>query len=223
MASAIRFGPAALCGVAGLGCAAFLVPMAGEASPVPDFVCNVTLHPALQRDGYLLGQGIYHMGDRVGLIGYAEPGEQLPQVPSASGIRFSDGAISFSARGKSGFLELADGTRFACTANAGGSGWLDNDPGHRPRVARSLLGSILRAGDSPKARQIVQIREGEAIEILSETGSFHDGWQWVKVRYGDGPQGPKEGYVWGGTICTVDGPEISGVHDGCESLTEPEN
>ena len=50
--------------------------MPSKASPVPDFTCDVKPHPLLNADGYLLGQGIYLMGDEsVGLVGYSEPSQ----------------------------------------------------------------------------------------------------------------------------------------------------
>ena len=186
-------------------------PMVGNASasPVADFTCKVQPHPALQRNGYLLGENIYMMGDRVGLVGYAEPSEQLPQVVSGSGMQFSNGTITFGAKGNEGFLEIKDGTTFPCmaaaSASTGGTGAIP------VRMGRSVFGSIIRDADSPNAREIDRIPQGEPIEIISETGSFHDGWQWVRIRYSEG----LEGYVWGGTICTTDGPEISGVHTSC--------
>lgn len=179
------------------------------ASPVADFTCEVRSHPALQRDGYLLGQNIYMMGDRVGLVGYAEPSEQLPQVVSGSGMQFSNGIITFGAKGDEGFLELNDGTTFPCIAAASASS--SGGAATMSRMGRSVFGSIIRDADSPSARELDRIPQGEPIEIISETGSFHDGWQWVRIRYSEG----LEGYVWGGTICTTDGPEISGVHTSC--------
>ena len=178
------------------------------ASPVADFTCKVQPHPVLQRDGYLLGENIYMMGDRVGLVGYAEPSEQLPQVVSGSGMQFSNGTITFGAKGNEGFLEINDGTMFPCVAAASDSA---GSAATMSRMGRSVFGSIIREADSPSARELDRIPLGEPIEIISETGSFYDGWQWVRVRYSEG----LEGYVWGGTICTTDGPEISGVHTSC--------
>ena len=196
----------------------FLAAMAGSlvgpmmdnaaASPVADFTCQVQSHPVLQRDGYLLGENIYMMGDRVGLVGYAEPSEQLPQVVSGSGMQFSNGTITFGAKGNEGSLQINDGTTFPCVAAVSDSA---GSAATMSRMGRSVFGSIIRETDSPSARELDRIPEGEPIEILSETGSFYDGWQWVRVRYSEG----LEGYVWGGTICTTDGPEISGVHTSC--------
>ena len=181
------------------------------ASPVADFTCKVQPHPALQRDGYLLGENIYMMGDRVGLVGYAEPSEQLPQVVSGSGMQFSNGTITFGAKGNEGFLEINDGTTFPCVAASADTGSGTGVGAIPVRMGRSVFGSIIREADSPSARELDRIPQGEPIEIISETGSFHDGWQWVRIRYSEG----LEGYVWGGTICTTDGPEISGIHTSC--------
>lgn len=180
-----------------------------SASPAADFTCKVLPHPALQRDGYLLGENIYMMGDRVGLVGYAEPSEQLPQVVSGSGMQFSNGTITFGAKGNEGFLEINDGTTFPCVAAASASS--SGGAATMSRMGRSVFGSIVRDGDSPSARELDRIPQGEPIEIISETGSFYDGWQWVRIRYSEG----LEGYVWGGTICTTDGVAITGVHETC--------
>jgi hypothetical protein len=177
-----------------------------EASPQPDFTCKVLAHPALQADGYLLGENIYLMGDEtVGLTGYADISDQLKRVPSGSGMKFSNGTITFHAKGEEGFLELSDGTMFPCQG-------VKTVANGTARLGQSLFGSIIRAADDPTTRRLDSIPAGEPIEIISETGSFHDGWQWVKIRYSEG----LEGYVWGGTICTPDGPEIIGVHLGCQ-------
>ncbi|WP_075997509.1 SH3 domain-containing protein [Salaquimonas pukyongi] len=195
-----------------LASAGILAALTGisAASPVADFTCKVLAHPALQRDGYLLGENIYFLGERVGLVGYAEPAEQLPQVVSGSGMQFSNGTITFAAKGNEGFLQLNDGTTFPCVANASASAGSGDGAGAY-RIARSLFGSIVRDGDSPSARELDRIPLGDPIEIISETGSFYDGWQWIRIRYSEG----LEGYVWGGTICTTGGPAITGVHASC--------
>ena len=49
-----------------------------DASPPPNFKCEPSKHPQLQREGYRLGGFIYDIGDSVGLTGYpAGPGEKL--------------------------------------------------------------------------------------------------------------------------------------------------
>lgn len=295
------------------------------ASPQVDFRCKVLAHPLLQANGYLLGENVYLLGeDRVGLVGYAEPAEQLPRVVSGSGMQFSNGAITFGAKGDSGYIELSDGTTFPCTRvnasvkieptpvspptpsssgqprseialalgtivrngpdrNAGRIEKLpDNEPvalvretgnyfdgfqwfeieysegqrgyawggtlcvdtevsgilidcrqyagvtaqqalrgerpssnggqqGAAPIYGRSLFGSIIRNSPSAQAAKIDNIPEGTAVEFIGETGSFHDGWQWVRVRYGNGI----EGFVWGGTVCVTQGQAPVGVHERC--------
>jgi len=176
------------------------------ASPQADFTCKVLPHPLLQADGYLLGENIYILNDdTIGLVGYPDLPEQLPRVVSGSGMQFSNGAITFGAKGNEGYLELNDGTIFPCEA-------VKTAANGTARMGQSLFGSIIRAADDPAAKRLDSIPAGEPIEILSETGSFYDGWQWVKIRYSEG----LEGYVWGGTICTPNGPEITGVHLGCQ-------
>lgn len=76
---------------------------------------------------------------------------------------------------------------------------------------RSLFGSIIRNGPSAQARQIDSIPQGTTVEFIGETGSFFDGWQWVRVRYGNGI----EGFVWGGTVCVTQGAAPTGVHETC--------
>lgn len=274
------------------------------ASPVPDFTCDVKPHPDINVEGYLLGQGIYIMSDdRVGLVGYAEPSQQLQRVVSGSGMQFSNGSVTFGAKGDEGYLEMGDGTLFPCKSaalinagsmnvpaialgtiirrNASVSGerierlpenepilliketgiyhddfqWFEIEYGEGQRgfawggtlcvdtelsgividcrrlqqemsssatnsaetpnqtsiIGKSLFGSKIRAEANSAARQTASIAEGTPIEILQETGSFFDGWQWVRIRYGSG----NEGYVWGGTICVTQGIAPSGVHANC--------
>lgn len=268
------------------------------ASPAADFTCIVKAHPDIQRDGYLAGHGIYIMSDDVvGLVGYAEPVDQLQRIVSGSGMQFSNGKVTFGAKGEEGFLEMSDGTLFPCKIAAASilspatalgtivragpsvdSGRLDKLPEGEPVSlleeagnymdgfqwfkisyseglegyawggtmcvdtelpgiligcsrftntasgsngngsgnaatipARSLFGSKIREAADPAARQIASIAEGTTIEILQETGSFFDGWQWVRIRYGNG----EEGYVWGGTICVTSGQAPTGVHASC--------
>ncbi len=312
----------ALAGILGALVAIGASVSSSQASPVPDFTCKVLPHPLLQADGYLLGENVYMMGGSVGLVGYADLSEQLPQVVSGSGMQFSNGQITFSAKGGSGVLELADGTQFPCTAyvetagqqgapapSGGTSGevalaldtivrsgpdaaaqrieklspnepvallretgiyldgyqWFEIEYSEGRRgfawggtlcadteiagilidcnrfagvtarqqrtgavpskmqngqqvgqqagqiTGRSLFGSKVRNAPDPNARQIASIAEGTPIRIVQETGSFFDGWQWVRISYGNG----NEGYVWGGTICVTAGPAPAGVHDNC--------
>lgn len=180
------------------------------ASPVPDFACAVTAHPLLDRGGFLLGENIYFQGgEAVGLTGYPEPDERLPRVPSGSGEKYSNGRITFHAKGGEGILSLDDGTQFPCVLAASVQG----DGATMSRLGRSMFGSIIREGAEASAREIDRIAEGDRMEIIAETGSFHEGWQWVRIRYGEG----EEGFVWGGTVCTDDGGgEITGVHASCQ-------
>lgn len=180
-----------------------------QASPVPDFSCAVKAHPLLDAGGFLLGENIYlYGGEAVGLVGYPEPNERLPRVPSGSGEKYSDGRITFHAKGGEGILSLDDGTQFPCVLASSAQ----VDGANMSRLGRSMFGSIIREAAEASARQTDRIAEGEPVEIIAETGSFHDGWQWVRIRYSEG----LEGFVWGGTICTDDGgAEITGVHASC--------
>ena len=173
---------------------------AATASPFPNFTCDVTDHPALARDGYLLGSRIYYGGEFVGLIGYPEENEKLPRVPSASGEKYSNGKITFHSKGKEGVLSIeGEDTSFPCVSTAAMA------------TGQSVFGSIIRDKPDVSGKEITRLPKGELIEFTGETGSFHDGWQWVKVRFWEG----QEGYVWGGTVCSKE-VEISGVHFGCE-------
>ena len=76
---------------------------------------------------------------------------------------------------------------------------------------QSVFGSKVRSAPSMEGRQLFSIPEGAPVTFLEETGSFLSDWQWVKVRHGS-----KEGYVWGGTVCTTD-VQLKGVHFGCNN------
>lgn len=76
-------------------------------------------------------------------------------------------------------------------------------------IGQSLFGSKVRAQPSASARQMFSITQGTPIQVLQETGSFFDGWQWVKISSAN-----DIGFVWGGTICTSDR-QLTGVHFGC--------
>lgn len=179
------------------------------ASPVPDFTCNVSPHPLLQRDGYLLGSNIYMMGDRVGLVGYADLPEQLPQVVSGSGMQFSNGQITFGAKGDSGFLELADGTQFPCSRYV--------EQASRPVVPSSgnlnelglALDTIVRSGPDVAATRIEKLPLNEPVMLLRETGAYYQDYQWYEIEYSEGSRG----FAWGGTLC-VD-TELSGILIDC--------
>jgi hypothetical protein len=173
------------------------------ASPVPDFTCDVEPHPEINADGYLLGQGMYLMGDdTVGMVGYAEPSQQLQRVISGSGMQFSNGSITFGAKGDSGFLEMGDGTVFPCKAAS-----LSNQGGmNEPAIA---LETIVRRDASTSAARIERLPNNEPILIIGETGSYLNDFQWFEIEYGEG----QRGFAWGGTLC-VD-TELSGILIDC--------
>ncbi len=171
-----------------------------NASPQPVYHCEVKPLPQLQRDGYTMGESIYILNDdMVGLEAYPEASGQLPRVKSGSGERFSNGSITFAAKGDEGFLELEDGTTFPC------------------RSVRSLilapaisLGSVARDAPSRDGRKIESLQKGEPVSLLGEAGNYINDFQWFKVRYSDGI----EAYIWGGTLC-VD-TELAGILIDCK-------
>lgn len=186
---------------------AFSSPSA--ASPVPDFTCNVQPHPLLQANGYLLGSNIYMMGDRVGLVGYADLPEQLPQVVSGSGMQFSNGQITFSAKGDNGLLELVDGTRFPCSRyveqvtqpvspSAGGLNEL-----------ALALDTIVRNAPNAAAGRIEKLPLNEPVMLVRETGAYYQDFQWYEIEYSEG----QRGFAWGGTLCADT--ELSGILIDC--------
>ncbi|MFK7901692.1 MAG: SH3 domain-containing protein [Nitratireductor sp.] len=76
--------------------------------------------------------------------------------------------------------------------------------------AKSLFGSKVRQSPDLNAPQLFSLPQGTPIFVMQESGSFYDGWQWVKIQTSG-----ETGYVWGGTICTLD-KQLPGVHFGCE-------
>ena len=178
--------------------------MPSKASPVPDFTCDVKPHPLLNADGYLLGQGIYLMGDEsVGLVGYAEPSQQLPRIVSGSGMQFSNEKITFWAKGDEGFLEMDDGTLFPCKAASSASGQSNLN---EPAIA---LGTIVRQQPDASANRIERLPDNEPVRLVAEAGNYFNDYQWFEIEYGEG----RRGYAWGGTLC-VDS-ELAGVLIDC--------
>lgn len=176
--------------------AVLAIPAVAGASPQPSFTCKVSPHPALQRNGYSLGENIYYGGELVGLTGYPDESEKLSRVPSGSGEKYSNGIITFHTKGDEGVLVVeADQATFPCKK----VGFLG--------LGQSIFGSIIREAPDAGSRKLDSIPEGEMIELVEETGVMFDGWQWIKIRYGEG----QPGYVWGGTICSRDG-DLPGVH-----------
>ena len=76
---------------------------------------------------------------------------------------------------------------------------------------KSVFGSIIRFEPNMESRRLFSVPQGDPVVFVAETGSFLSDWQWVKVRYGK-----REGYVWGGTVCTTD-VQLKGVHFGCDN------
>jgi hypothetical protein len=185
-----------------------------KASPQPDFQCKVLPHPLLQGDGFLLGENIYFMGDdRVGLVGFADLPEQLPRVVSGSGEQFSNGAITFGAKGDEGFLELRDGTVFPCSAVNASAQSVPQTPqtngGQGAQELALALGTIVRGGPDRTAARIEKLPDNEPVTLMRETGVYFDGFQWFEIEYSEG----QRGFAWGGTLC-VD-TEMSGILIDC--------
>lgn len=100
-------------GLLALTALSFALTKTANASPQPDFQCQVQPHPLLQGDGYVLGENIYFMGDdRVGLVGYADLPEQLPRIVSGSVNSFPTERLPLAQRAMKAFWNSVTGQSF---------------------------------------------------------------------------------------------------------------
>lgn len=71
-------------------------------------------------------------------------------------------------------------------------------------------GGVVRSGPGMETARVDSLREGEAVEILQDSGVFMNGYNWFQIRY----RGNKTGYQWGGIMCGRSQP-VPGVHEVC--------
>lgn len=168
------------------------------ASPQPIFRCDVGDHPSLVRNGVKYGQLIYFGGEFVALNAYPQANEKLPSLKAASGEQYSDGKITFHAKGDLGLLLITNGPTFSCKS-------LKSEV---IAEAKSLV-TIVRAAPDVKSPRLDKLVLSEPVQLIGETGKYFQDYQWYKIRYGEG----QEGYGWGGTLCVET--ELSGILIGC--------
>lgn len=78
-----------------------------------------------------------------------------------------------------------------------------------PVPAGSWAGKV-RSGPGLNYSQVGSTTEGQAIELLENTGEMFNGYPWFKISYDNG----NIGYQWGGIICSVGNP-VPGTEGFC--------
>lgn len=71
-------------------------------------------------------------------------------------------------------------------------------------------GGVVRSGPGMETNRVDSLREGEAVEILQDSGVRMNGYNWFQIRY----RGNKTGYQWGGIMCGRSQP-VPGVYEVC--------
>ncbi len=107
------------------------------------------------------------------------------------------------------WMEQSVRAEAACKPERAGAGAVgrqsDAEPGATgvfPRAAGSW-GGIVRSGPGRQYERVDSLSEGERIVLLERTAVAEDGHPWLRIRY----RGEREGYQWGGILCSVQGPD----------------
>lgn len=77
--------------------------------------------------------------------------------------------------------------------------------------AASSWGGTVRAGPGKSYKAIGSLENGDRVTLLENAGQMDNGYPWWKIAFGRS----REGYQWGGILCTLDQP-IEGVYETCD-------
>ncbi len=77
-------------------------------------------------------------------------------------------------------------------------------------IEAASWGGIVRDGPGRNYRKLGSLEQGEHVMLLENTSVMEDGYPWWRIEF----RGSREGYQWGGILCSLDEP-MEGVYETC--------
>lgn len=77
-------------------------------------------------------------------------------------------------------------------------------------IEAASWGGIVRDGPGRNYRKLGSLEQGEHVMLLENTSVMEDGYPWWRIEF----WGRREGYQWGGILCSLDEP-MEGVYETC--------
>lgn len=89
----------------------------------------------------------------------------------------------------------------------------DNEPNPPPGpIEAASWGGIVRSGPGQNYRRLGTLEQGEHVMLLENTSQMFNGFPWWRIEF----WGSREGYMWGGILCGLNGETIEGTYQSCE-------
>lgn len=202
--------------------AAMLATLAGaalwggqaDASPIPTHVCQSQGQALFVSDDppWFGGDAIYYgrfdkgAPKRIAFLGYPQEGDWIARKGDALPARYETADFAVELGPRLARIVMKDGTVIPCRAYIA-SAYADESA-----VDGLALGSVLRAGPGKGHAKVGALAMGADVAVYEFTDSEFDGYKWLKVAYGEKPDGSlREAFVWGGMVCTPNGRQEGAV------------